>query len=416
MRCCCAAPARTPAGHHHHPDRFGAGARAVGRRASTTSTCPTTCRARCRGSSPFPPAHRPGLETELWPNLLFGCRDHGIPSRSSSTAACPAFAAGYGLLEACRARCAACAGRVAQSAADAARFLRSGRIAETTVVGGNLKFDIAAVDPTGAIVFARVPRASRQRADWIAASTHAGRGAAGARLTAHAPALAHCCCCGRRGIRSASARSRTRPCRRGGAPRREQMTHQPDAADDVFVVDTLGELARFYACAGRGLRRRQPQDIGGTTCSERGRRHRDGHRPAPAQFRRHRRAARGGGRVAHRRRPCRGGRCALEALFADEDASARERWPRRRSDCRKRGRGALAAHMALDCVADAMAPAAAASSDVRAGYGLAFAHRRIDGEQAVHVLVVRRACPRPVPAAAGSAGSCIWPAHRPVAH
>ena len=32
-----------------------------------------------------------------------------------------------------------------------------------------------------------------------------------------------------------------------------QMTHQPDAADDVFVVDTLGELARFYGIRSQRL-------------------------------------------------------------------------------------------------------------------------------------------------------------------
>jgi 3-deoxy-D-manno-octulosonic-acid transferase len=41
------------------------------------------------------------------------------------------------------------------------------------------------------------------------------------------------------------------------------MTHQPDAEDDVFVVDTLGELARFYACADVAFVGGSLEDIGG---------------------------------------------------------------------------------------------------------------------------------------------------------
>jgi 3-deoxy-D-manno-octulosonic-acid transferase len=41
------------------------------------------------------------------------------------------------------------------------------------------------------------------------------------------------------------------------------MTHQPDAGDDVFVVDTLGELACFYACADVAFVGGSLEDIGG---------------------------------------------------------------------------------------------------------------------------------------------------------
>ncbi len=189
------------------------------------------------------------LETELWPNLLFGCRDHDVPALIVNGRLSERSLRGYDLLTPLLGRSLrSLRGIVAQSEADADRFLRMGATRESTVVGGNLKFDIAA-DPQ-AQAFARAFRAAEgERPAWIAASTHAGEEAAVLalhqrlrrrwpdlllvwaprhperfRIVAHQAAQA--------GFRTATW----------------QMTHQPDAGDDVFVVDTLGELARYYAC------------------------------------------------------------------------------------------------------------------------------------------------------------------------
>ncbi|MDQ3056766.1 MAG: 3-deoxy-D-manno-octulosonic acid transferase, partial [Pseudomonadota bacterium] len=42
-----------------------------------------------------------------------------------------------------------------------------------------------------------------------------------------------------------------------------RLTHWPDASDDVFVIDTLGELCNFYACADVAFVGGSLQAIGG---------------------------------------------------------------------------------------------------------------------------------------------------------
>ena len=204
------------------------------------------------------------LETELWPNLLFGCRDHGVPALIVNGRLSERSLQGYGLLKPLLGRALrSLRGIVAQSDADAARFLRLGASPKTTVVGGNLKFDIAA-DPQ-AQSFAREFRAAEgARPAWIAASTHAGEEAAvlalHKRLRQRWPQLLLLWAPRHperfRPVAYASAQAGFRTATR-------QMTHQPDAADDVFVVDTLGELARFYACADVAFVGGSLEDIGG---------------------------------------------------------------------------------------------------------------------------------------------------------
>ena len=204
------------------------------------------------------------LETELWPNLLFGCRDHGVPALIVNGRLSERSLQGYGLLKPLLGRALrSLRGIVAQSATDAERFLRLGALPRTTVVGGNLKFDIAA-DPQ-AQAFAREFRnAEGSRPAWIAASTHAGEEAAvlalHRQLRLRWPELLL--------VWAPRHPERFRPvayqsAQAGFRTATRQMTHQPDAADDVFVVDTLGELARFYACADVAFVGGSLEDIGG---------------------------------------------------------------------------------------------------------------------------------------------------------
>ena len=204
------------------------------------------------------------LETELWPNLLFGCRDHGVPALIVNGRLSERSLQGYGLLKPLLGRALrSLRGIVAQSPTDAERFLRLGASPRTTVVGGNLKFDIAA-DPQ-AQAFAREFRdAEGSRPAWIAASTHPGEEAAvlslHRRLRQRWPDLLLLWAPRHperfRPVAYASAQAGFRTATR-------QMTHQPDAGDDVFVIDTLGELARFYACADVAFVGGSLEDIGG---------------------------------------------------------------------------------------------------------------------------------------------------------
>jgi 3-deoxy-D-manno-octulosonic-acid transferase len=204
------------------------------------------------------------LETELWPNLLFGCRDHGVPALIVNGRLSERSLQGYGLLKPLLGRALrSLRGIVAQTDADAARFLRLGASPRTTVVGGNLKFDIAA-DPQ-AQAFAREFRvAEGSRPTWIAASTHPGEEASvlalHRRLRRRWPELLL--------LWAPRHPERFRPVAHAAAQAgfrtaTRQMTHQPDAADDVFVIDTLGELARFYACADVAFVGGSLEDIGG---------------------------------------------------------------------------------------------------------------------------------------------------------
>jgi 3-deoxy-D-manno-octulosonic-acid transferase len=204
------------------------------------------------------------LETELWPNLLFGCRDHGVPALIVNGRLSERSLQGYGLLKPLLGRALrSLRGIVAQSATDAARFLRLGAAPETTVVGGNLKYDIA-VDPQAG-AFADAFRAAKgARPAWIAASTHAGEEAAvlalHARLRPRGPQLV--LVWGPRHperFRSVAHQA----AQAGFRTATRQMTHAPDAHDEVFVVDTLGELALYYACADVAFVGGSLEDIGG---------------------------------------------------------------------------------------------------------------------------------------------------------
>ena len=82
------------------------------------------------------------VETELWPNLLFACRDHGIPVYLVNARLSERSLRGYRALRALVGRALRTMRAVAaQSDADAARFLRLGARDAQVVVCGNLKFD-----------------------------------------------------------------------------------------------------------------------------------------------------------------------------------------------------------------------------------------------------------------------------------
>ncbi|MBB1086914.1 lipid IV(A) 3-deoxy-D-manno-octulosonic acid transferase [Lysobacter sp. SG-8] len=204
------------------------------------------------------------METELWPNLLFGCRDRDIPTYILNARLSERSLRGYRVLAPLVARALRTVHRVAaQSMADAMRFVRLGARSEQVVEAGNLKFDVPT--PEGLDAFARQCRQALAGAPvWIAASTHEEEEAAvmamHRRLRERHPSLlllwaprhperfrvvAEL-------ARSSGARVGTRS--RGQWPR---------ADDSVFVVDTLGELMRFYAAADVAFVGGSLQPVGG---------------------------------------------------------------------------------------------------------------------------------------------------------
>jgi len=79
------------------------------------------------------------LETELWPNLLFGCRDHGVPAYIVNARLSERSLRGYRVLRPLLSRAlGTLRGVLAQSSADGERFERLGAAPATIEVTGNL--------------------------------------------------------------------------------------------------------------------------------------------------------------------------------------------------------------------------------------------------------------------------------------
>lgn len=189
------------------------------------------------------------IETELWPNLFRACARADVPVVVANARLSARSAAGYariaGLMRATLADVRLVA---AQSEADAARLRALG--ARTVQVTGNVKFDLhlpASLHEQSAVL--RRGWGEHRRV-WLAASTHAGEEEQV--LAAHAEL--------RRALPDAllvlAPRHPERGddvaalCRRHGYAVVRRSERRPLVPPDaVFLVDTLGELAVFYAAA-----------------------------------------------------------------------------------------------------------------------------------------------------------------------
>ncbi len=204
------------------------------------------------------------LETELWPNLLFGCRDRDIPVYILNARLSARSLKGYRLLRPLVGRAlrtVACV--AAQSREDARRFVVLGARQAQVCALGNLKFDIHPPDPAPllAAFHAHVPAG---RAVWIAASTHDGEEQAVIDLHARvlerypdalllwAPRHPE-----RFGKVEASVRAQ------GWRVATRSAERWPGADTQVFVINTLGELMPFFACAQVAFVGGSLQAIGG---------------------------------------------------------------------------------------------------------------------------------------------------------
>lgn len=205
------------------------------------------------------------LETELWPNLLFCCRDAGIPAYIVNARLSERSLRGYRVLRPLLSRALRTLRKVAaQSEGDAGRFERLGASAGSIVVTGNLKYDMA-VDGDALMHRGREFRMRiGRRPTWIAASTHPEEEAAvlamHKRLRERWPELLL--------LWAPRHPERFRPVVQqcvdaGWRVATRTLTQWPDADDAVFVIDTLGELQGFYACADVAFVGGSLQAIGG---------------------------------------------------------------------------------------------------------------------------------------------------------
>ncbi|MES2859281.1 MAG: lipid IV(A) 3-deoxy-D-manno-octulosonic acid transferase [Pseudomonadota bacterium] len=212
----------------------------------------------------FRPALALIIETELWPNLLFACRDRGIPTHILNGRLSARSLRGYKVLEPLIRRALRSVRLIAaQSSEDGRRFTRLGAEPGAVVVTGNLKFDIAPVDNADFVQAFAAHRSARGPV-WIAASSHEDEEAA--MVEAHLALLrqrpdALLLWAPRHPERFRAVAERAREAGLVVATRSGQGW--PDARTQVLVIDTLGELTRFYACAQIAFVGGSLQPIGG---------------------------------------------------------------------------------------------------------------------------------------------------------
>jgi 3-deoxy-D-manno-octulosonic-acid transferase len=188
------------------------------------------------------------METELWPNLFSECERRGIPVVIASARLSEKSVSRYRRLSALtRGIFSASSLIAAQTAKDAERFIAIGADRTRTRVVGNIKFDLEL--GAGVIERGRELRGAfgYARPTWIAGSTHAGEeepvlaahealpGGSLLLLVPRHPARFDAVAdwLSRRGVRFV----------------RRSSGQVPDAACQVLLVDTVGELAALYAAA-----------------------------------------------------------------------------------------------------------------------------------------------------------------------
>lgn len=205
------------------------------------------------------------VETELWPNLLFCCRDAGVPTYIVNARLSARSLRGYRVLRPLVGRALRTVRKVAtQSSDDGKRFVKLGASRDAVLDTGNLKYDITIDHAAVEALVAEFQANAGRRPSWIAASTHPEEEAAviaiHRRLRAHWPDLLLLWAPRHPERFRAAAQLGVEA---GWRVATRALTRWPDADDDVFVLDTLGELGAFYACADVAFVGGSLQDIGG---------------------------------------------------------------------------------------------------------------------------------------------------------
>jgi 3-deoxy-D-manno-octulosonic-acid transferase len=191
------------------------------------------------------------METEIWPNLFFECESNGIPLILANARLSEKSFKGYGPVRPLAERAVASARYIAaQSATDAGRLRELGAQPDRLGIVGNLKYDMNV--PLDVAKQAKSVRQNwgAQRPVWIAASTHEGEELA--MLKAHTEVMRQF----PDALLLIAPRhpERFKPvamaCRSFGFVTRTRSEDGTAAIDtQCFVVDSLGELLRFYATA-----------------------------------------------------------------------------------------------------------------------------------------------------------------------
>ncbi|WP_296128700.1 lipid IV(A) 3-deoxy-D-manno-octulosonic acid transferase [Pseudomonas sp. Ga0074129] len=182
------------------------------------------------------------METELWPNHIHQCAARGIPVALANARLSERSARGYARFAKLTAPMLAELDLIAvQTALEAERFRSLGARPECVEVTGSIKFDLT-IDP------ALLTRA--QRPVWIAASTHAGEDEIV--LAAHRQLLgqhpdALLILVPRHPERFNAVFDLCQ--RQGFGTRRRSTGEAVEAADQVLLGDTMGELLFLYALA-----------------------------------------------------------------------------------------------------------------------------------------------------------------------
>jgi 3-deoxy-D-manno-octulosonic-acid transferase len=191
------------------------------------------------------------METEIWPNLFFECRARSIPLVVANARLSEKSFRGYGPVRPLAKSALASARYVAaQSATDAGRLRDLGAEPERLGIFGNLKYDMSVPAELGEQALQMRAAWGARRPVWIAASTHEGEEEAV--LEAHAAVLhrfpdALLLLVPRHPERFKPV---VQECRDAGFATRTRSEERMAASDtQCFVVDTLGELLRFYAAA-----------------------------------------------------------------------------------------------------------------------------------------------------------------------
>ena len=214
----------------------------------------------------FRPSQALIMETELWPNLLFGCRDRAIPVSIINARLSARSLRGYQMLAPLVSRALRTVTHVcAQSAADAKRFVLLGARAEAVQTTGNLKYDVSMANAGSIATFQDAfGRHAGPRMAWIAASTHPEEELpvtlAHRRLRRRWPDLL-LLWAPRHPERFRPVVERLRSAGFRTGTRGEERW--PSVEDAAFVIDTLGELQAFFNVADVAFVGGSLQDIGG---------------------------------------------------------------------------------------------------------------------------------------------------------
>ena len=191
------------------------------------------------------------VETEIWPNLYFACRRRGIPLMIVNARLSERSLRGYLPMRGLVRSALRCVRQIAaQSRTDAARYRLLGADPQQLLVTGNMKFDMPI--PHGAVAEGAAMREhwGPRRPVWMAASTHEGEEMAV--LEAHLQVLqrlpdALLLLAPRHPERFRMVEHSVRSL--GFAVGTRSAGGVPSPAQQVFVIDAMGQLMPFFAAA-----------------------------------------------------------------------------------------------------------------------------------------------------------------------